>query len=352
MSGDSSGQGSGVSGQGEIGAVLLALWDARGQEVPMGELLRQPGATVAKVQAALEDLAESGCRIERSPGGVSLATAGLGCWRELITTLARRHGWRLGRKARVYPEIASTNDAAWEAAGAADGDGAVVLANVQSAGRGRLGRVWHAQAGQSVLLSVVLRNMPAAGMDRLTLLAGLATAEGLERAVEGAQGSVGRIEIKWPNDLLVAGRKLAGILVEARKLDGPGGGPGGTGGGAVEAAVVGIGINVAQGAGDFPAELAGRGISLFMATGLMLDRMRVAAAVLARLNDYLTRGDNAEWLTQWKERCGMLGRQTTLRSGDREITGQVLDIDPLQGLSVRDDQGVTHFLSARTCTIA
>jgi len=328
-------------------AVLLALWDAHGQDVPMRELLRQSHRSLPQVQAALDALAARGCRIERTPGGVSLVTTGLSSWRPIIQALAQRHGWRLGRQALVYPEIASTNDAAWQAAGTQDADGCVVLADHQTAGRGRRGRAWHARAGQSVLLSILLLGMPAEALDRLTLLAGLATAIGIEQAVETAKGALAggtRIEIKWPNDLLIAGRKLAGILVEARKAATPRG--------PIDAAVVGIGINVAQGPADFPPELGARAISLFQAAGLLPDRLRVVRAVLASLDAYLVREPTGTWLAQWKERCGMLGRRITARHGHRVITGQVLDVAPLHGLILRDDRGATHLLSARTCSLA
>ena len=332
------------------GALLLALWEARGRELPMGELLKHVGGSQAKVQRVLDDLAARGCRIERSPGGVRLVTAGLACWRDLIASTARRDGRRLGRSAVVLPETASTNDAAWQVAGTQDSDGLVVLADYQAAGRGRLGRRWEAKAGQSVLMSVILHDMPAESLDRLTLLAGLATAEGLERAMREAGGgggmpAGGRIGIHWPNDLLVGGRKLAGILVETRRLE--------SARGRIDAVVVGIGVNVAQGPADFPADLASRGISLFEACGSLLDRLRLVLAVLAGLEEHLATADRPgdAWLDRWKERCDMLGRSLTVRSGAREITGQVLDVDPLQGLILRDERGGTHFLSARTSTL-
>ena len=313
----------------------------------MRELLRQSGASLPQAQKALDDLAARGCRIERTPGGVCLVTTDLSSWRELVPALARRNGWRLGRQVAVHPEIASTNDAAWQAAGTADADGLVALADHQTAGRGRLGRAWHARAGQSVLMSILLHGVKAETLDRLTLLAGLATAVGIEHAVESAQGALAggaRVEIKWPNDLLVGGRKLAGILVEARKLAAPRG--------AIDAAVVGIGINVAQGPADFPPELGRSAISLFQAAGLILDRLRVVEAVLASLDAHLSREPTDDWLAPWKARCAMLGRRVTARQGHRVITGQVLDVAPLHGLVVRDDQGATHLLSARTCSIA
>jgi BirA family transcriptional regulator, biotin operon repressor / biotin---[acetyl-CoA-carboxylase] ligase len=336
----------------DMGAVLLALWDACGREVPMRDLERSAGGSLARAQAALEASAARGCRIERSPGGVSLATTGFECWGELMVTLARRGGKRLGRRVQALAETASTNDTAWEAAGAADGDGLVVVADHQTAGRGRLGRAWLAKPGQSVLMSVVLYGMAAETLDRLTLLAGLATAEGLERAVEAGGGGgalkCGRIGIQWPNDLLAGGRKLAGILVETRRVEAPGGRKG-----RIDAVLVGIGINVAQGPADFPPELAGRAISLFEASGVLLDRLRIVQSVLARLEDHLAEagGEGESWLGRWKERCDMLGRRVTVRSGERVITGRVVDVAPLQGLIVRDARGATHVLPARTSTL-
>lgn len=330
----------------EVTAVLLSLWDAHGRDVPMQELLRLTGVSSSKARTSLDALAARGCRIERTPAGVSLLHAGLATWRELIIAQARRHDWRLGRQAVVYPATESTNDAAWQMAGADDADGLVVLADYQTAGRGRLGRRWQAKPAQSILMSVLLHPMPAKDLDRLTLLAGLATAVGLERAVEAAHGTLagGRLEIKWPNDVLAGGRKLAGILVETRRLSAQGR--------ALEAVVVGIGVNVTQGAADFAPELGGRAISLFEASGLMPDRLRVILALLESLDAHLRLSAESQWLGHWKERCGMLGRRLSVRAGEREITGQVLDVAPLQGLLLRDDRGATHLLSARTCSIS
>jgi len=126
------------------------------------------------------------------------------------------------------------------------------------------------------------------------------------------------------------------------------------GGGAVDAVVVGIGINVAQGAGDFPPELGGRGISIFEAAGMLVDRLRVTEAVAGSLGEYLAlqaAGGEELWLGQWKERCEMLGRRLTVRTGQQEITGLVLDVAPLQGLVLRDERGATHFASARTSSV-
>ena len=259
----------------------------------------------------------------------------------MLENIARHKAQRLGRRAMVYASTTSTNDVAWQCAGAADSDGLVVLADEQTAGRGRLGHRWLATKGQSVLMSVVLTGMPADSIDQLTLLAGLATAVALEKILAASAARHERLEIKWPNDLLLDGRKLAGILVERRTL------PGGT----LPAVVVGIGINITQSPADFSPEIAGRATSIYMA-GASVDRLRVAAAVLASLEDYHLRlAQESSWLGEWKSRCAMLGRPVTIRSGRLVVRGQVLDVAPLQGLVVRDEDGATHFLSARTSTV-
>lgn len=336
--------------------LLDALWQAAGNEVALEELQRASGLAATQIHQAIDEFVAQGCLIERSPGGVRLVTAGLACWSDLLESAALRGGWRIGRRVKVFSETTSTNDVAWQAATERDADGLVVLANHQIAGRGRLGRAWRAPAGQAVLLSVLLQDAasdaaePAASpaLDRLTLVCGLAVALGLEAAIAqagwGRGGSPERIEIKWPNDLLVGGRKLAGILVEVRRLA-----PSPHGKNAV---VAGVGINVTQSPGDFPPELGGRGISLYEASGVMLDRLRVIEAVIGSLNRLLPVNDASDaWLELWRQRCGMLGRHMTFRSGAHTISGRVLDVDPLQGLLVRDDRGGTHFLSARTCSV-
>ena len=184
-------------------------------------------------------------------------------------------------------------------------------------------------------MSVLLREVEGDG-DTLTLLAGLAAAKGLESLLPAG----GRLQIKWPNDILHEGRKVAGILVERRN----------------GIAVIGIGVNVNQGGGaggDFPAELAGRAASMLQVIGGGVDRARVMAAIIEQLDGCVTAAPETEvWLGEWKSRCPLLNQRVTVRSSERLMTGQILDIDPLRGLLLRDDAGVTHFLSAQTTTLS
>ncbi|HVT82244.1 MAG TPA: hypothetical protein VHM90_16495, partial [Phycisphaerae bacterium] len=198
-------------------AVLRVLWRALwsrgpGEHVSMQELLRDTSASLTQIQLSLDELIRRHCTIERTPAGVRLAAVGISCWRDIIEDFAQRHDLRLGRRVMVFGKTDSTNNIAWQCAGTPDSEGLAIFADEQTAGRGRLGHRWDSKAGQSVLASIILRGSAhAESVDRLTLAAGLATAIGLERAVERAgarlQGAES-ITIKWPNDLQYRGKKI------------------------------------------------------------------------------------------------------------------------------------------------
>ena len=151
---------------------------------------------------------------------------------------------RLGRPCRVLPKVGSTQDEAlrWAKKGAPEG--ALVVAEEQTAGRGRRGRPWLSPGGRSLYVSVVLRpRLSPAEASVLATAAGLAVAEAVESVHHLPTG------LKWPNDVVVDGRKIAGILVEATV-------------GVEFVAVVGVGVNVSWPCGGFPAELAPRATSV------------------------------------------------------------------------------------------
>jgi BirA family biotin operon repressor/biotin-[acetyl-CoA-carboxylase] ligase len=174
-------------------------------------------------------------------------------------------GGRLAGPLRAYRSVPSTQALARAAAEAGAPEGTVILADHQTAGRGRRGRRWTAPAGASLLFSVVLRPpLPVARWGEIPLAAGCAVAEALE-AVAGV-----RAALKWPNDVLVEGGKVAGILAEG--IVGP-----------RPLVVLGIGVNVSQGDADWPPELARHARSLAGVAGPVA-REHVLAAVLARLD--------------------------------------------------------------------
>ncbi|MEZ5100470.1 MAG: biotin--[acetyl-CoA-carboxylase] ligase [Thermoleophilia bacterium] len=140
-------------------------------------------------------------------------------------------------------------------------EGAVAVAEAQTQGRGRLGRTWEAPAGAALLCSVLLRPPAGRRLGELSLVGGLATARAVDHVARVRSG------IKWPNDVLLDGAKVAGVLAEGRN-------------GAV---VLGIGVNVGQAAADLPADARTRPGSLLTATGLEHDRASVLARLLVEL---------------------------------------------------------------------
>jgi BirA family biotin operon repressor/biotin-[acetyl-CoA-carboxylase] ligase len=237
---------------------------------------------------------------------------------------------------RRYRSVDSTNRLLLDEARAGAPEGLVVVADHQSAGRGRLGRSWEAAPGSALLVSVLVRPRLAPGrLGRVTLAAGSALAEAL--ADTAAVGAL----LKWPNDLVVPGpsgpRKLAGILAEADL--GPGAGPGPGPGAAV---VVGIGVNLAADA--YPAELAG------LATAGAAEGRPVAVddlldAFLAAFDRRLGRLDAA--VDEARARSATLGTRVRVERGSApDLVGTALDLDPDGALLVRDDGGVVHTVTA------
>jgi len=243
------------------------------------------------------------------------------------TRFAERLGTRwLGRSLIARVSVGSTNDEAWAAFAADAAAGTVVVADAQSAGRGRQGRAWHTAPGRSLALAVLLRRggePPALGL--LPLAAGLAVTEALE-----AVGA--RPELKWPNDVLLDGRKVAGVLCETRRAAPAARGPFAPAAGAargVVAAVVGVGVNLTQAAGDFPAEISGTATSLALA-GCPAAREDVAAAFLDALEARwaaLRQDGPAARLEAWRARAAFWGRTVTVRAGDGVLTGVARGLD-------------------------
>lgn len=237
---------------------------------------------------------------------------------------------RLGRMLVARAEVGSTNDEAWDALATDAPDGTVVIADLQTRGRGRAGRTWHTAPGRALALSVLLHQ----GCDRrslglLPLAAGLAVAQALESL--GAAPA-----LKWPNDVLLGGRKVAGVLCESRRIQPAPGYPATPPGRAAapvtarDAAVVGVGVNVTQVAGDFPAEIAETATSLALA-GVVTDRESVAAAFLDALEVLwvgLQQGGRAELLAAWSARADFWDRVVVVRTPAGVVRGRARALDP------------------------
>ena len=249
-----------------------------------------------------------------------------------------------------HDEIGSTNTELLERARQGAPEGMVLIADLQTAGRGRRGRRWTAPPGTSLMMSVLLRpprgQLPPSRAALVTMAVALAAADACDRH------SGVRPSLKWPNDLVVAGaglgdRKLAGILAESLSTQGE-----------LTALVVGMGLNTGWPA--VPAELDGIASSLNLESGAPVDRTLLARLVLEGLEERYERlcradhGDDPDFgvnalLSEARLGSATLGRRVRIeldeRSGDGALEGVASDLDPEGRLLVRDDAGVTHTVS-------
>lgn len=255
----------------------------------------------------------------------------------------------LGRAIESHAETSSTNDRALDLLAQGAPHGMLVLADAQTAGRGRRGHTWHSPPGLAIHASLVLRGeRPLDSPTLLVAAAGLGIAEGIEAAAPVSAG------IKWPNDVWIRGRKVAGILVEARgfRADAP-------------AFVLGFGINVLHTESDFPPALRATATSLAIecaAAGRAAPaRETVLRDVLSALEPLVAsalgaKADGAVGAaarapapsihTRYRDRSVLLGRRVTLLDGDLPLTGVVADLSAADGLLLRTDDGVLRHVRA------
>lgn len=233
----------------------------------------------------------------------------------------------IGCKLVVFKSTASTNDIAWEFAGKPQHHGLCVLAESQTKGRGRRGRRWHSRPGESILCSVLLLR-PGLEAETLTLAAAVATAETVRAVCKLS------CRIKWPNDLLVRDKKLAGILVEQKTTR------------RENRFVIGIGINCNQSPEAFAEhKLNQPATSLHIETGHPVDRTGLVCNLLESLESWLER-PAAAVIDRWLQLSGMLGRQVTVECNGDVFSGTCRGIDPIQGLILQLDRGQVRFFHA------
>ncbi len=308
--------------------ILEVLYDRGGESVWMDELGSSAGVDRAGLEAAIQALRGRGHRVDRGPAGLRLVRPTVLDAHLIERALPVEH---IGRHVICFDEVHSTNDVAFDSAAHAGPEARVVTAEAQRAGRGRMGRTWLCPRGTGVLASVLL-HAPAARLppEALTIAAGLAVAEGVDRAA-GV-----RAQLVWPNDVVLDGGKVAGVLVEVR--DGR--------------VVVGIGVNV--NAAPPPGRLGRAATHLAAVAGRALERIEVCRAVLAALDARvadLAAGRDELVHQGWVSRCGMINRRVRVACGEGEVAGRVLDVSPTRGLVLLTDQGRHLHLPAATSSL-
>ena len=285
----------------------------------------------------IKSLRDAGYRIEAVPsrGYRLLAAPDLLLPEEIAVGL---HSARIGRRLICYRETGSTNEDAFKLAEEGAEEGTVVFAEAQRRGKGRLGRRWESPDGVNLYCSVILRPpiLPARAA-QLTFLSVVAAA----RAIEAVTSL--RPSIKWPNDLLLSGKKVAGLLNEMSAETEK-----------VNFIVLGIGVNINMDRPQFPDDLRHPATSLFLEAGRPVRRLDIARALLEALDalydSYLQNGYGPV-REEWLARSAFIGRRIRVTFHDKDLHGTAEGIDEEGALLVRAPDGRLERVLAGDVTI-
>jgi BirA family biotin operon repressor/biotin-[acetyl-CoA-carboxylase] ligase len=306
---------------------ILAALRANGHGGVAGtELSQQLGISRAAVWAHIEQLRALGYEIEAGPhlGYRLVSTPDVLHADDLLSSLGKTGV--IGRDIRVFEETTSTNDIAEKLARDGVPEGVVVFAESQTKGRGRLGRKWVSPPRRGLWLSILLRpKMRPTAVTQLTI----AAATALFRAIQAQTGL--SPEIKWPNDILIRGKKVAGILTELTAEPDE-----------VKHIILGMGVSVNINASEFPADVRKVATSLKIETGQRQDRAALAVKILQELDrDYarLRAGQFDAVADEWEQHCSTIGQEVTVQIGSREIHGRAESLDADGALRLRTQHG-------------
>lgn len=306
--------------------ILSALRSAGSGSVSGAELSQRLGISRAAIWARIEELRSLGYEIEASPHeGYRLVRVPDALHGDDLMSRSTP-AQVIGRDIRVFLETTSTNDVVEKLARDGVAEGVVVFAESQTKGRGRLGRKWISPPKKGLWFSVLLRpHLRPMEATQITI----AAATALSRAIQERANI--RPEIKWPNDILIRGRKVAGILTElSAELD------------MIKHVILGIGVDVNLSASEFPTDLRRIATSLKIESGHAVARADLAAAILRELDrDYqrLSAGRFEEVADEWEAQCATLGQNVAIRVGDRLVQGRAESLDSDGALLLRTQHG-------------
>ncbi len=217
----------------------------------------------------------------------------------------------IGREIVLFDSIDSTNTYAKRLLEADIKNGMVIIAEEQTGGRGRFNRVWESQKEKNLTFSIILK--PEMDLNKIGLLP-LLTASAVAKAIEAITNL--EVECKWPNDILINGKKTCGILIESTSTH------------KINRIIVGIGLNVNQEL--FPDEIRLIATSLKNEFGKTIDRVILLVEILKRFEDMyfrFMRNDYQEYLIEWEKRCKMFGKEISVSYFEKQIDGKALRID-------------------------
>ncbi|HPZ71966.1 MAG TPA: biotin--[acetyl-CoA-carboxylase] ligase [Peptococcaceae bacterium] len=305
--------------------ILALLTEKQGAYLSGAELSRRLNISRTAVWKHIKSLKDDGYSIAASPrrGYCLLAKPDILAVPEIKSGLTTRV---FGQKVSFFPQLDSTNEEAKRLAAAGAPEGTVVVAEQQLQGKGRLGRSWISPPGLGLWFSLILRPplLPARAA-QLTLVSAVAVG----RALRVATGLP--FALKWPNDVLLDGKKVCGILTElSAEIE------------KINYVIVGIGLNVHQKPGDFPPELRERALSLKMATGRFFRRAELLRKILAHYEElyfaYLEQGFPMV-LQVWRELNCTLGKEVSVTTTEGSFRGTALELSEGGCLLVRKASG-------------
>lgn len=315
---------------------LTLLGDRIGGGVALEEAERQLSVSTPQLRQLAELLGGWGYKVRESGGQLKLVEVG-----NFVNDFAIRHYLStkvFGQKIHSYQSIGSTNTTAWQLAEERAVEGTVVVADRQTAGRGRLGRSWHSPPRVGLWFSLVLRpEIPPSEASGLSLLTALALAQSIQ--------SHCRMEakIKWPNDCQIAGKKAAGILTElSSELD------------RVNFIIVGVGLNVNQTKSDFPRPLRSKATSLAIETKQKWQRAEILALFLKEFEHFylqFKKSGIAPFIKEIERRMTLLGQKVKLAVGKDIVAGKVAGLAPDGALLLETKSGSYRAISGEVSVL-
>ena len=242
---------------------------------------------------------------------------------------------RIGKKILIYNSTSSTNDIAAEYAKSKENDGLVIFAEEQTAGRGRMGTNWASGQADSILCSIVLTESKC-NAELLSLTCAVAVAEAIGKAGDS------QAKTKWPNDIILNGKKVAGILLESKLNNGG------------STYIIGIGINCHQKKNAFDAKLQPIATSIDIESRTICDRISLAKRLLTSIDHWLlvAERDSKKIISQWRKLSIQLGHRVTLIFDGAQFTGNCIGIDPQKGLILQLETGGVRMFDAAHTSIA
>jgi BirA family biotin operon repressor/biotin-[acetyl-CoA-carboxylase] ligase len=306
-------------------AVLAAFRENEGRLVSGAELAQKLSVSRAAIWKHVKRLRNAGYGIETLPfeGYRLVSRPDLILSGEIKATLKTK---RFGKDVYSFQETSSTSDVASALARGSAEEGTVVVADKQTAGRGRIGRSWESPPGVGIWMSVILRpRVPPMNAPQFTIASAMAVSDLLQEET-GLE-----VSIEWPNDIVVRGKKVCGILTEmVAEQD------------RVEFVIVGIGLNVNQSQDDFSPLLTEMATSLYLEDGVKRDRTALLCRLLEQLETYydmLQGGKFSEIAARWSANSYTLGRRVRCTSEGQPVEGTAESLGMDGALLVRADDG-------------